>query len=106
MVIIVFSNGTEWFKANWVFRQLAEDVATAFPLDQEVNFEIEKAQAIGALFLKDMDEPLRLRVTERLRTVAQRTLDGEIDGWRRDDADGHRMYLESLSELLALINAQ
>lgn len=105
-VIIVFPNGTDWFKANWVFRQLAEDVSKSYPLDTEVNAEMEKAQAIGALFLNEMEKSLVSKVTDSLRTVAQDTLDGKIDGWRAEDECGHRMYLESLTELLNLLQQQ
>ena len=35
-VIIVFPDGTDWFKANWVFRQLAHDVSDRYSSDAEV----------------------------------------------------------------------
>ena len=51
MVIIQFKNGTDWYKANWVFRQLRADVAEAFPDDLELTTEMEKAEAFRMLSL-------------------------------------------------------
>jgi hypothetical protein len=31
MVIIKLRNELDWYKANWVFRRLAEDVISTFP---------------------------------------------------------------------------
>lgn len=83
-----------------VFRQLAQDVARAYPSDPEVNNEMEEAQAPGTLFPNRIDKPIRSRVMESLRAVAQPTLDGKMDGWRKENQRGHEMYRESLEELL------
>jgi hypothetical protein len=37
-VIIVFPNGTDWFKANWVFQQLAQDGTWAPCFQSEIIF--------------------------------------------------------------------
>ena len=41
-VIIVFPDGTDWFKANWVFRQLAQDVSDHYSSDAEVCKAVER----------------------------------------------------------------
>jgi hypothetical protein len=108
MVIITFQIGADWFKANWVFRQLAEDVSMKFPKNREVNSAMERAQWYGCLALDDMEKALASRVIEAIQQVAEETMQGKITGWiGRDgkDANGHRMYVESMKELLDLIAA-
>jgi hypothetical protein len=105
-VIIVFPNGANWFNANWVFSQLAEDVSKYGGSDSDVNNELEAALALGALFLDRMDGPLSSRIVESLRAVTQGTLDGRIDGWRKADKREHQIYLECLTELLSLLKQQ
>jgi hypothetical protein len=105
-VIIVFPNGAGWFKANWVFRQLAVDVSKYCGSDSDLNEELEAAQALGALFLDRMERPLGSRIVESLRSVAQDTLDGRIDGWRKTDKREHQIYRECLAELLSLLKQQ
>jgi hypothetical protein len=63
----VFPDGTDWFKANWVFRQLAEDVSNRYRHDDDVRKSLELAQAIGMLHLKDMDEKLRRNVMRAIK---------------------------------------
>jgi len=85
-VIIVFPDGTDWFKGNWVFRQLAHDLSDRYNSDAEVCNAVEAAQALGALDLKAMNDGLRRRVMEALSAVAMDTIKGIIAGWRPDDA--------------------
>jgi hypothetical protein len=105
-VIIVFPNGTDWFKANWVFRQLAGDVSVRYRNDDSVCKALESAQALGSLDLKDMDEDLRRKVMQAIKTVAEETISGTIAGWRPHDEGGHAMYREALSELAKLVEEQ
>jgi hypothetical protein len=102
-VIIVFPNGTDWFRANWVFRQLAGDVSVHYRNDDSVCKALESAEALGSLDLKDMDEELCRKVMQAIRTVAEETISGTIEGWRPHDEGGHAMYREALSELAKLI---
>ena len=102
-VIIVFPNGTDWFRANWVFRQLAGDVSVHYRNDDSVCKALESAEALGSLDLKDMDEELCRKVMQAIKTVAEETISGTIDGWRPHDEGGHAMYREALSELARLI---
>ena len=69
-LIIVFPDGTDWFKANWVFRQLAQDVSDRYSSDAAVCKAVEVAEALGALDLKKMNDGLRGRVMEALTAVA------------------------------------
>jgi hypothetical protein len=98
-VIIVFPDGTDWFKANWVFRQLARDVSDRYSSDAEVCKAVEVAEAIGALDLKEMNDGLRRRVMEALTTVATDTIKGIIAGWRPHNEKEHALYCEAISEL-------
>ncbi|MFZ0543027.1 MAG: hypothetical protein WA424_03825 [Candidatus Sulfotelmatobacter sp.] len=109
MVIIKFPNGTDWCKANWAFRRLAEDVVAEYPGDRDLKLEMERAEAVGSMFLDQMGVPLSAKVIGAMRLVARRTVQGEIPGWRRshpNDIEGHRMYVESMTELLELIDNQ
>jgi hypothetical protein len=105
-VVIVFPSGTDWFKANWVFRQLAQDVSSRYRNDAGICKPLELAQAVGSLDLKGMDVELRSKVMEAIRTVAAETISGAIDGWRPHDQKEHEMYCEALSELAKLIEHQ
>ena len=106
MVIIQFQNGADWYKANWVFRQLAEDTVTAFPHDHALRTTLEKAAAFGALFLDSMEAGAAASTMAALKCVAQRTIEGAIPGWKRsrpEDDDMQQMYLQAVTELLDLL---
>jgi hypothetical protein len=105
-VIIVFPDGTDWFKANWVFRQLAQDVSDRSSSDAEVCKAVEAAEALSALDLKKMNDGLRRRVMEALATVAMGTIKGTIAGWRPNDAKEHALYCEAVSELAKCLAGQ
>ena len=98
-VIIVFPDGTDWFKANWVFRQLALDICKRYSSDAEVCEAMAVAEALGSLNLKKMTEGLRTRVMGALSTVARETIQGVVAGWRQHDAKEHTLYREAISEL-------
>lgn len=106
MVIIAFPNGEDWFKANWVFRQLAEDVSQRNRNDNDVCKELELAQAYGLLDLRTMDTDLRRKMMQAIKTVVDDTISGTIEGWRPQDKPGHAMYCEALTELAKLIEQQ
>jgi hypothetical protein len=106
MVIISLPNGAEWYKANWVFRQLQKDVAGLYPGDREVNLELERAGALGGLALEFIEEGLRGRILDAIKTVASATVQGDIPGWTHEkpnDMEGQKMYIESMRELLDAI---
>src|SRR5947209_5366025 len=107
MVIIKFPNGNDWYKANWVFRRFSEDVVAAYPEESDLRLEIERAEGLSTMFLDHMEDSLLTKVMEAMRSVAQRTVKGEIPGWQRthpNDTERQRMYVESITELLDLIN--
>jgi len=105
-VIIVFPDGTDWFKANWVFRQLARDVSDRYSSDAELCKAVEVAEALGALDLKKMNDGLRRRVMEALAAVATDTIKGTIAGWRPHDVKEHALYCEAVSELTKCLKGQ
>ena len=109
MVIISFKDGADWAKANWVFRQLAEDVVSRCPTDAEIVKEMKQAQAIGALLLDQMDLQIRIRLIQAMKVIANDTLAGRIRGWPpvdKNDPDGHRIYVSAIGELLELLKTQ
>jgi hypothetical protein len=109
MVIIKFPNGSDWHKANWAFRRLAEDVVAAHPDDSDLKLEMQRAQAMGLLSLDQMGIALLSKTMDAMRSVAQGTVEGRVPGWKRthpNDADGQRMYVASMIELLDLISEQ
>jgi len=109
MLIIRFPNGSDWYKANWAFRRLAEDVVAAHPDESGLKLEMERAEALGMLFLDQMEGALLSKVMEAMRSVAQETVEGKIPGWKRthpNDEKGQSMYLESMIVLIGLIDKQ
>jgi hypothetical protein len=109
MILIHFPDGTEWFKANWVFRQVLEDVVKTFPDDAELKSALEQAAALGGLFLDSTDLVSAARILRCIRTVTERTVGGQLQGWagtRPTDTDGQHLYLEAISELLAAVDKQ
>jgi len=98
-VIIVFPDGTDWFRANWVFRQLAQDVSDRYSSDSEVCRALAVAKAVGALDLEKMNDGLRRRVMAALTTVAMGTTQGTVAGCKPHDEKEHALYCEAVSEL-------
>jgi len=98
-VLIKFPNGTDWFKANWVFRQLAKGVSDRYSGDVDVCKAMKMAEAIGTLDMQQMNEGLRGKVMEALSVVAKATIEGSISGLRPHDPKEHALYCEAVSEL-------
>jgi hypothetical protein len=109
MVVITLKSGADWYKANWVFRQIANDVIANFPEDTELRLIMQKAQAFGALALTSMDQSIAHRTLRSIKKVAEATLDGTIPGWKGTnptDENGQRMYIEAVSELLVILEKE
>jgi hypothetical protein len=109
MVIISFPNGRDWYKANWVFRKLQKDIGESYPKDRELNREMEKASAFGALALASIEHKFGRHIVAAMKTVAAATVQGKLPGWageKPNDEDGQRMYLEAMTELLEIIEQQ
>src|SRR5215469_6297537 len=105
-VLIKFPDGTDWFKANWVFRQLASDVADRFQDDVDVCTELKMAEANGMLDLRKMNDGMRKKLEGTLLTVVKGTIEGSIAGWRPHDAKVHALYCEAVSELAKGLEGQ
>jgi predicted RNA-binding Zn ribbon-like protein len=106
MVIIRLVNGDEWYKSNWVFRQLAEDVAARFPDETDLRTLLDRAEALGMLRLDSLDKAAASQTLRAIDEVANETLRGKIQGWKRnkpEDVQGQRDYLAALCELRELI---
>ena len=109
MVIIKFHDGVDWFKANWIFRQLAEDIVAAFPQDGDLKTVLEQAEALGALFLDSMPATAAAETIKAIKQVAEESLQEKIPGWKKtrpEDNEGQQMYLRSMSELLDVIRQE
>lgn len=109
MMLIVFPNGTEWYKANWVFRVLSYDLAGSVQGDPELAHELEVAQAYSTLVLNDMGTDLCARALHAIRTVGERTIRGELPDWSlwdQNDEVTQRQYLRSIAELAELVRKQ
>jgi len=106
MIIIKFKDGSDWYKANWVFRQLAKDTSEAFPNDAILNLALEEAQAFGALYPDSMEDAAAAVILMSIGKVAKDTLEGSILGLERafsGDDEGRRMYLQAISELVEML---
>jgi hypothetical protein len=109
MVIVKLRDGKDWYRANWIFRQLAQDVMATFSRDKDLALEMEKAQAFGALYLDSMEEERARKIFCAIKEVVAQTLEGKIQGWKGtkpSDVEGHRMYAESISDLMKLLKKE
>ena len=109
MVIISFADGSDWFKANWVFRQLVYDVSQSYPEDDELINKLEQAQSLGALFPDSLKEGgLGSRILQALKKASEETLRGNetTEDMKNADPGGLQMYREAIAELLAVLNKQ
>jgi hypothetical protein len=103
LVIIALPDGRDWYKANWAFRQLVQDISQRFGNDNELCKILDLAQAYGMLDLKGMPIELACRVSEAMSAVIRATQRSEIQGWRPEDQNGREMYLQALAELADLL---
>jgi hypothetical protein len=109
MVIIHFVDGSEWYKANWVFRQLAGDLVAHCPDDADLKITLERAEALGLLKFDYLGNDLAARLKTAMLEVATATQAGTILGWkgsRPNDKQGHDDYLEALKELAEMIRSK
>ncbi len=107
MVIVIFKDNRDWFRANWIFRQLASDIIRKFPGDDAIEKALKYAQAIGALFVSELDRDTRIRIIDAMKSVAEDTISERIEGWNskgNNDVAGEKMYKESLMDLLQVID--
>lgn len=107
MVVVRFANGSEWFKANWVFRRLVKEVAEVSPNETELNFTLEQADALGGLFLDCLEPDRAEKVLNALKSAAAATKDRDrhVEG-EPDDQAAQLMYAEAVDELLDCIRQQ
>ena len=104
MIIVRFSDGSDWYKPNWLFHALAEDVVAALPEDVEVADALERAEAFGMLRMDSIDPGLSERLVRGIRMAAEAAVKGDISMKKKfpGDDEGRRMYLTAISELLEL----
>jgi hypothetical protein len=107
MVVISFRNRTDWYKPNWVFRQLVDDITALIPTDDDLKLKLEQAEAFGALFLDSLTNEAEARLLLAMKGVAETAVQGKTLGWKSikpEDERGQRLYVEAMQELLRLLN--
>jgi hypothetical protein len=107
-VIVNFRDGADWYKANWVFRQLCKDAVAQVPELDELKQTLEMAQAYGGLDLNSNDAPA-ISAFHALKTTAAETLSGSIKGrlgTHPRDINGQQLYLGAVRELMDLMQQQ
>jgi hypothetical protein len=75
MASITFSENRAWVVAGWAFRQLLEDVRVASS-EPAVLEELESAEILGFLSMKDVEPSLRSRMIAVLTNVTSSILHG------------------------------
>jgi hypothetical protein len=105
MMLIIFPDQRDWYKANWAFRQLAQDIEQYCSPTPQASALLETSQMYGTLRLDELAEPLRSEAMRLLASVSGRTLKGEIPGWTKDGG-GELQYRQALSELLQLVSQE
>lgn len=106
-MIIRLQNGTEWYKANWIFRQLAKDILQRYAEDNELNFELQKAEALGGIYFDSLDKEISDKLLTAIKEVAQLIIAegaGDSKGTKSNEAE-HHMYYDAIIELLHLIKS-
>lgn len=108
MVIIKFRNGSDWRKANWVYRQLISDTIAESPNDAALKERLEMGQVFGTLFVDKMEPNTAIATLQILIKVAENTIMGTVLGWKGtkpEDTNGQAVYIDSIKEFLDLAKA-
>lgn len=106
MIIIQLRTRAEWYRANWVFRQFAEDLLCRYPDDVDLKMVLERTEAFGSLRFDSLGTEAATRLETAMLEVANATLAGTIKGWkgrRPDDKQGHDHYLEAMKDLAEML---
>ncbi len=104
MVIVKFPDGRDWFKANWVFRRLKHEMMAAAPDDAELKCALEEGEALGALYIDQMDSSLRSRTLLAMQNAVANTAKNAPTLLRaHPDDTALREYITSISELSQMI---
>ena len=109
MAVISFSDRPEaiWCVANWVFRQILDDIITQYADDSEMRTEFEHAKLISGLTVELLEPSLAVRIKTAIRVVANSILAGTLDSGISQqpygDAATVKEYRESLKELLGAL---
>jgi hypothetical protein len=105
LMLIIFPDQRDWYKANWAFRQSAQDIEQYCSPSPQASALLETSRTCGTLRLDELAEPLRSEAMRLLASASGRTLKGEIPGWIKD-GDGELQYRQALSELLQLVSQE
>ena len=100
MVIIRFPSGAEWFKANWAFRAIVEEITSRERHDEELRTILELGGAYGLLEINALESGVAQRTVQALR-LASRALLENIPGASRQASD-QTGFLDALVELIEL----
>ncbi|MDZ7637745.1 MAG: hypothetical protein U5J83_05770 [Bryobacterales bacterium] len=105
MASITISENRAWVVAGWAFRQFLEDLR-AMSVDPEVLEEIDSAEVLGFLSIKDADPTVRSRMIAALSGVTSSILSGlavstiTAKPELRDVTQEYALGLQELQELL------
>ena len=102
MMLVIFPDQRDWYKANWAFRQLAQDIEQYCSPTPLASALLKDSQSFGTLRLDELAEPLYSEMMRLLALASGKTLAGEIPGWTKD-ISGQQQYRQALSELLRLV---
>jgi len=103
MILITFPDGTDWFKANWVFREFSVEIAAMFTNDEGVLSDIERIYCNGGINFAGEDPVRSAHLAGALRRAAAQTVLKDSSEWRFSDPERHRAYIESVKELRDLL---
>jgi hypothetical protein len=109
MAVIGFRSGSVWLKARWAVSRFLEDVIASHPEDRLLCFKLEQAMALDGLHLDLQEEAFAERILAALKYVAQATVEGRLGVCVRGkvlEPEDQRQYVESVTELLELINRE
>ncbi len=109
MIIIDFKDGTDWYRPNWMYRQLCDDIRARYPDEVGLLQEMDNSAAYGHLNLPALDPAMSSMIMTAMKTVA---MEADARGWTNrkishpEDLAGEDTYLSSLRSLAELIQRQ
>ena len=89
--------------AGWAFRQILDDVMSAYPDDSDLAALLQEAEDFGYLHIGNLEPRLANRVTASITEVATKILNGTLPSSileRFNDGEMSKEYLKGLRALL------
>jgi hypothetical protein len=103
-VVVYFQNDDDWFKANWVFSRLCEDIKARYHLSEEEDYKLKQAQALGGLILQYIQPDTRASIMKMIKHTAADIINDKSSMYTNGlDDEGYQLYRSSLPSLVELI---